>query len=710
MDGPYARWSAHRFDILFPPLQEFVYLLPHISLHQRKVLLTMTRCQVSPSINSRLFQRYKAVWNSYIRVPDYIVDRLHTPHYTLRLLALRLTAYLTPLRSGLLSMLIRNAPLADPSDAIVARDASIMKEIQAALNKHHPVSLDYSSIMSLDLHHTSRLAYNTPLAPETSTEIHYSLIAAGRSLTQRILYPACSTKTIGVICRKNAEILQNNYHPTEILSTADLERYYHQTGFRLSGPSEVRVAWTYNILSPRVYFAQGSDVYYDSRYIQAVFNILVDALGITHRFTRFHPQSVSISKDDLAYIYDYSSFTSSLHEIRNFCHQLTLFFKGTPITLLDTHDGIITTDLGRVLEDWNQSCNIDPSFDTSQLFDLDTFEGIFTHNCGMLGVPGNISSCTLLHGIHLAIVLESLATGKVIGDDAFLVFSREMKISGYDTITMKQALLNLGEVAVEKVEKWDVDDVEDEDTWHYTKRPIVRVSEDRMYFGKQIIWPSLANALDLHDKMHRTSPDDTLGARQKKYANQVFRFLVSTQELGEPTPEDQELVSLCLRSWHHFLHIPWNGSRPSPSMPFWIPSSQWSGDFILQGVEDMSACVISIPKEFVKGFALEVSGIRGAEFTYKAIPPLTMMVKLGYMERKVVRETILVSDHWELVQRFLARKEYGSYLYTYTVLSDCPSWLYQLLDLSHVPHENISVDYDQEEDGITDVLEFVNNL
>jgi hypothetical protein len=620
---------------------------------------------------------------STIDVPSHIQDL--GLRFSVQKLCIRLSAFLTPLRSGLVSLLVRQVPYSDNQELLDAKTASIHKEIAAAVTQYHPAQLDYSSILTFDKRYTYRLFHNTPLATDIQFYIFKSLSSTKVSVSQRILFPDFSTKTIGATARKNAAghtVLDES--PIE--STRDLEVFYHMHGFRFIGPTELRQAFKFLDLGPRTYYARGSSVYYDSRYIQPIFNILVDALGITHRFTRYHTHTVPLTAAELAFIYDYSSFTSTLHEIRNFCTKLATFFRDTSVTIIDTFDGIIEVNLGRMLEEWNQTCNLDPDFDVSVLLDINAEDGIIFHNCGMLGVPGNISSCTLLHGIHLAVILENYAKGKVIGDDAFFVFSREKTASGYDIISLMDALTNLGRVVPEKVEQWDVEDIEDDDTWHYTKRPIVRVSDERMYFGKQIIWPSIANALDLDDKVH-THPVTTLFERRKKYGNQVFRFLRTVEELGDPTEEDMELVSRFLRSLHSALDIPWYGFAPNHrDHPFFVPSSQWTGHFIETGVEACSACIISIPMEFdSRQFSSVDLGV-GAEFCYRSIPALTLLLKLGYLERRVVRQSIVVSENWELVDRFL-RRDYGQFVYSYVILKDVPEWSYSLLDAAHVPHE-----------------------
>jgi hypothetical protein len=620
-----------------------------------------------------------------------------------------LQEFMNPVQSGLISMLIRNAPFDSLSSAYEEFRATIQKELDAALTVLHPAMLDYTAIFSHDKRYSYRMYHNLPIARDTCYSIFRAMSSSKSILSRQLFLPQFSIKSIG---KRAVEAVRSTglaeRYGLEGNSTRDLEVIYHKTGFRCSGETEMRWAWKFLDLKPRVYYARGPDQYYDSRYIQPIFNIIIDLLNIVNRFSRYHSETIQVIEGLLVFIYDYSSFTSSLHEIRRFTATLAEFFRGTTVRYLDTYHGIIERDLGDILDEFNRSCNLDPSFDVSDLLDIDE-GGILTHNCGMLGVPGNITSCTLLHGIHLAVILESLNQGKVVGDDAIAAFLPNQ--NGYEKITMMEALTNLGNVAPEKVESWESGRVEEhdgDDAWHYTKRPINRLDNESMFYGTQIVWPSLANILNLSDALHTTSAED-ISSRQKVYANQVYRFLRSMEHMPRALEDrDVDLVQVFLKGGHEALNIPRNGIKPQvQGSQCWVPGYRWEGDMVGMGIESISACVVDIPMEFDASVHSEIAFYKNCSFRYKSTGVLSLLEKLGYLEKKIVMETVIADEHWDRIDRLLRKENYGRYVYEYVVLDEPPEWTYAVLQHSRVPHDSRCPSMHVDEDLIGYIHEFL---
>jgi hypothetical protein len=253
-------------------------------------------------------------------------------------------------------MLLREVPYIDFTEATMEIQQAITKEVSAAVNVYDPIELDYSSILSHDHTHNSRVAYNLPLNPDVHRSINQRFHSVMHQLSSSSPFlPDISRKTIGEIGRICAS---STFGPIqrEVLdpeSTLDLELIYHISGFRVAGETEMRWAWKYNNLKPRVYYARGPNQYYSSRIIQSIFNILVDSLEITHRFQRFHPETIRILRQDTTFIYDYASFTSTLYEIRRFTESLANFFRGCIVSVLDTFEGVVDADLGDILSVFN---------------------------------------------------------------------------------------------------------------------------------------------------------------------------------------------------------------------------------------------------------------------------------------------------------------------------------------------------------------------
>lgn len=139
----------------------------------------------------------------------------------------------------------------------------------------------------------------------------------------------------------------------------------------MEGPTELRSSWKYNDLKPRVYYAQGPDAYFGSRFIQQLFNKMVDAFPTTNRYTRFSINSLeSLTPNDIMFIYDYSSFTSSLSELKNFTQALANFFRGVDVTIVRSDVGPTLIDLGDLLDNYNATCNINPEYDVGPISEM----------------------------------------------------------------------------------------------------------------------------------------------------------------------------------------------------------------------------------------------------------------------------------------------------------------------------------------------------
>jgi hypothetical protein len=319
-------------------------------------------------------------------------------------------------------------------------------------------------------------------------------------------------------------------------TTQGLEWLYSRNGNKLQGETELRLAWKWNDLKPRVYYARGPSQYYASRYIQEIFNQLIDSLPITNRFMRFFHSGIRLDQDDNLYIYDYSSFTSSLEEVKCFLRELAATCSGQMVQVLDTYHGILVVDLGKVIEDFLEECNDFPAFDINRFpEEIVNDDPIRRNSTGMLGVPGNITSSTLVHGIHLAIILESLIKGKCVGDDAIAATPKDEK-------TFEEDIQGLGGVSMTKGASWlSCDKYLMEDfTWNYVKRPLDRM-DDRIVVGDMLTFPTIGAFFNIKDGIHTHIPLDTLTLSMRQ-ATMLWRLCQSIDELGRELDADEEEI------------------------------------------------------------------------------------------------------------------------------------------------------------------------
>jgi hypothetical protein len=152
------------------------------------------------------------------------------------------------------------------------------------------------------------------------------------------------------------------------VKSVDLERYYCYTGGEIEGPCEVRWAYKYTDLKPRIYYANGGSGYFASRYIKDLVNSIGDLFPTTHRQLRYNPRRVGPLHNSTLIVYDYSSFTTNLAELKYFLDALASFCDGHTIQVFDTYEGMLDLDLGELLRDYNDRCNREMAYDVARLF------------------------------------------------------------------------------------------------------------------------------------------------------------------------------------------------------------------------------------------------------------------------------------------------------------------------------------------------------
>lgn len=700
---PFQRWLQHvgRF---YPAIRQLGELAPFCTVAQRKTLLTQTRVQILPRQTTRLYTRNQNIYDSLIchDLPEDIAPR----YITILELGRTIHPFNSPITSGLLSTIIRMAPYRTYDSVIDELTKTINKELTSMVEGMHPASFDYDAVLSRDteLLRSTRLYYNLPLNPYTQLEICRQLSDCKRILRSTLFYPKYSKKTIGRIGRIGLMHANRSEDPYECESTEDLEKFYERTGFRIAGPTELRWAWRYNDLKPRVYYARGPAQYYDSAIIQPVFNVIVDSLLSTNRWDRFHPETVDIQPGHTSFIYDYSSFTSNLGELPAFTNALADFFQDTEIHYIDTHSGVITANLGDILRLYNTTCNIRPDVDVSKVLVQEDL--IMSHHTGMLGVPGNISSATLLHGIHLSIISGGTRNCKVVGDDAYgVVFPEQCSRD-----QLHEELSNLGDVAQEKMEFWEDDELldMDDECWHYVKRPITRVGR-RMDYGAQAIWPDLANILNLRDDFH-VPPALSPSIRTKKYCAQAFRLLRHAQEISM-TDIDIAVIRRYLIESHKTLGLPLGGGMVhlhGLPMATFVPSAFWSGDYEGDLVEATSGMMLMMPKVYDASHDTLPERFRvGGMFTYRSHPMLKLMVDMGYLEKRPRHVWRIGDESVDDLKMLLRGKLISSY--TYSIIRKFPSYAEDVLlrrtpASSYAQHDPSGLsDSDSELDETTDL-------
>jgi hypothetical protein len=697
MDLRYYEW-AHSYYGSVPSVGVLLCALPSLPVQARKCILGFTRIRQPVSTGSRFRESFRDELSMTATFRD---STTSSPvHITVHDLLVNLEPFmLDPITMAFISTVTRSAPYEDYSSVIETKRITIEKELAAAISVSKNAELDYEPIFSPDPSaRYKRLFPNLPLHPEVHVSLFRGFVLARKFLEGRLLYPVMSSKSIGQQAQEIANWSIPHAGPCTssmefVTSTQDLERIYHETGLKTSGVVEVRSAWKYNDLKPRVYYAQGPDCYYASRYIQAVFNVILDCFEIVHRYNRYEAIPERMDYPDRLVTYDYSSFTSCLEEVKRFTRQLANFMSGTKVVLVDTHEGCVAKDLGELLHEYTDRCNEWADFDVARVLDLrEAF--IHRHTTGMLGVPGNISSCTLLHGVHLAVVIGSLGRARCVGDDALAIIPEGRKHNQWDQFVDR--VQNLGRISEDKFKHWDWESDPDSEGWHYLKRPIARLAGATIQ-GESLVWPTIHNLIPLTDKYH-TVPSATPLENTKKFISQWARLLTKIEVLCiELSDTDRMLLEIFQDRTYRTLGLRKGGSVFIKSLgksllaPRRLDKHEFGTGWKQITIEYMKKwdVEVTVPEW---GYDATFLGCQGEIFCSKSTRVLGLLEKLGYVTRQLVKTSYKMRDvSSPNLLNCLITLSYD-FLYSYTVLHDFPLWANTVSILEHMsPHERLAL-------------------
>jgi len=508
-------------------------------------------------------------------------------------------------------------------------------------------------------------------------EIFFSLNHLRQSIHTVTFYPDYSDKSIGkeAILNIAAHLHIHDRIPFEY-STRGLEYLYHHTGVRLTGITELRWAWKYNDLKPRIYYARGPELYYDAKYIQQLFNLLIDTIPVCHKRERYFTSTIKLTDEELFFIYDYESFTSCLEEVKRFCRALGIFFNGYHSTFIDTFRGPESRDVGDMILLWNETCNNYPSFDSGKA-KWDRSEQEFqkvNHSCGMLGVPGNISSCTLLHSFHLAILLVSLLC-KVVGDDAGGSCLEE------DFPSIFKLLKNIGKVEQSKTVEFpslswspELESTNDR-PWHYLKRPINRI-DNIVVTGSQVIWPSSGMILNNAPSYRRGVQVVSKRDLRRKTANALC-FLVK-QLRDHPLTEEEDRLARAFLDWairtsHLSREVDSSGALASYEVFYPTTLDTWMT--FDSAMQVYSHRIVVLPDEEGQ-LSEEINPCQ--PLLMRSSKALKLAKDLGYVTMTPRYKRCFGKDDPELFERIFLGERI-SILYDVYILEDIPSWMLDLI-------------------------------
>lgn len=323
-------------------LYNLLEIIPRIPIHLRKVTMTFCRVQQSPYRHPTLKSLLK-IHGPYLITLDSFTEylrplRSYSPdNLTFQNLVAHpfRSIYSDPIGCSILSMYLRMAPIEDDAGMQDMLVESIMKEISANAGRDRPQEFDYRTCFGNGLDDIRRpLSANTPPRPNISAEYTSRFRKWRRSMEGRVLYPQSSNNTTSMSSQDEMHyIIYNSARITSsfLRTTKDAEYIYHHYGFEgFTGACEMRLAFKHNDVKPRIYYCMGTLGWKYSRYIHKIVDSIMKLFPHTSPATRFDVTRIEIDTENLSYvmIYDYSTFTSNLSELKYFLRSLADFCKG----------------------------------------------------------------------------------------------------------------------------------------------------------------------------------------------------------------------------------------------------------------------------------------------------------------------------------------------------------------------------------------------
>jgi len=596
-----------------PTIRLILSFMTKSEIHIRKQLITVCRSCSIPIINTTLYSKCSQ-----------LLARLDEEPWKDTLLSL----CIDPLTSGLFISLAISLPM---SDQVINESYTSMlrKEMLVMETSPLPQSINYSCFFG---------DYKRPLHPtldanpQQAARIHSIIDQWVDYMTSKPhILPHITSKLVAKPTQKKLSTSHPDYLTFEEdgATQADLEYIYMTRGDLLEGGEcEIKQRWYSSGITPRTYYAAGSDAYHKSKYLRDGLNHLCDLLPPTERFSRVNARRIVLSSPEShAIIYDLTSFTSNMHEQRHFLDRLSSYCTGKTVRILDAVEGLIEADLGELLSSYND-LNKQPRYGSDSLLGPDLI--LSHHVAGFLGVYGNLATCTFLHGAVMSCLVHTFQQLGVAGDDGV--------IDSYDDWVTFFAIRLLGLAEDSKGYSTNEDGNQ-----VYLKRPIKQVGS-RLYLESFALYSMIDHLFPVEndDRRFFRTPRSEL-KRKSSLASSVVSYLRSLTRL---VINDDQLMSVrdflkmvyTMNGFPEHGHIPYlitnHGSHQSTLPSTLIPTLESIGkDPIEYTIKSLYPGVVALPRCVTERIPLDSDLLfAGSEFECTGAGVLSYYRKLGFVE------------------------------------------------------------------------------
>lgn len=598
------------------------------------------------------------------------------------------------------------------TEFLAEKQASLEKELQAALYYDSAgQALDYTGLVKVTTNH---------LHPQLPGGIGWrlqSLFAAGiLQLSQHFSNQSTRPLLPAYNARKNVSYsTSRNYYEaigdsivdgySTDVTTLDLLRLYYHTGIEVPGAIEMRQAWFFNDLKPRTYYCLGGSDFFHGMYIQEIANLFAKFLPSTNPITRFEVSRIgSLSYDELLITYDYSSFTTSLAELRYFMFWLAESVGDVRVHVLDVFRGVVDYPLRDILHSYNTAVNQHQAFSIERFQEAEEAILLRQGRSGSLGVKGNIVFSTTLHGLALADITGTPDEDCCVGDDALA------KIRAWILSIFITCVNNLGGInptkftTIRPLAPGEETSVYVEQ-FKFLKRPL-NIDPDTHIprLGVLDFFPSIADALFPEgDGVHTVTPGTSHYKSARTFAMQVGRYfrLHCNDKYASILfrQEDLEFILGGFQEVYWRFGLPLEGGLPGDFVVRWGQGhNSREGDFYCPPVDSIWCFDTPWMELLLNRFyghrvstpitvggtippPLEISP--GLRFRATSdVKVLQLGVDLGFLEKTV-------ETQWEFFDQGVATriwekmmeggKDLEPLYCTYEVVAPSPSWWYDIV-------------------------------
>jgi len=700
------------FTTVLSPIMVLVSWIYHLPILHRKAILDACRIQAPIFQNKTLSATFSSLTPVHV-IPEDNTDLGIVIIYPQTIASFFENIYPFPTLCSLLSYFVRAESTIHKTEFLREKDIALDKELSAALYYDSTGQvLDYTGLLGVTSNHLHGAL------PGTISWRLQSLFTRGISqIAQSFSRATCRPILPAYNGRKNVsyDTCRNYYEaiggsmadgvPTNV-TTLDLLKHYYLTGNEVRGMIEMRLAWFFNDLKPRLYYCLGGTDFFNGIFIQQIANLLVNILPSTNPFTRFTVSRIgSLSYDELLVTYDYSSFTTSLAELRHFMFWLAEACGDIVVPLLDVFHGVVEVSLKTLLHTYNEQINHHQMFSIERFQQCEEFCSLRQGRSGSLGVKGNIVLSTTLHGLALADITGTPDDDCCVGDDALC------KIRAWYLTLFITCVNNLGDINASKFITITPRDPEIEmsaltEQFKFLKRPLNLDYKNVPVLGRLDFFPSVSDALfPQGDGVHTTTPGYNWFQSAKTFAMQVGRYYAIHCNGDDITilARDEDLEGLLglFQEVYRIKGLPIDGGVPGG---FVVEGGEYPrrGDFFCPPVDTIECFstrwmevilyrfygqTITLPVTVGGTIPPPLDVYLGLSFRASSdVQVLALLVDLGILEksvemRSVVFDGSVCDEVWERLTGQI--RDIEPILCTYEVVSPPPVWWYDVVSYDY---------------------------